>query len=152
MSYTIARHAGRIDADLALLAGMLNAVGKLFVLTRVSRYPTLLADEVMYAEIETVWHARAARTLLARWELSPDVLDAACDFDQAHGAHAEVATLSDVLLAARYLVNVREPSDLVERRLPELARVCAPRNRRRRCPAVSERRGGGNRLAARRAG
>ena len=113
MSYTIARHAGRIDADLALLAGMLNAVGKLFVLTRVSRYPTLLADEVMYSEIETVWHARAARTLLARWELSPDVLDAACDFDQAHGAHAEVATLSDVLLAARYLVNVREPSDLV---------------------------------------
>ncbi len=42
MSYTIARHAGRIDADLALLAGMLNAVGKLFVLTRVSRFPTLL--------------------------------------------------------------------------------------------------------------
>jgi HD-like signal output (HDOD) protein len=112
MSYTIARHAGRIDADLAMFAGMLHAVGRLFVLTRVSRFPTLLGDEVLYAEIETVWHSRAARTLLARWELAPEVLDAACDFDQAHGAHAEAATLSDVLLAARYLVNVRQPSDL----------------------------------------
>ena len=112
MSYTIARHVGRIDADLALFAGMLNAIGKLFVLTRVSRFPTLLGDAVMYSEIEIVWQSRAARTLLTRWELSPDVLDAACDFDQAHGAHAEIATLSDVLLAARYLVNVRDPSDL----------------------------------------
>ena len=112
ISYTIARHAGRIDADLALFAGMLTAIGKLFVLTRLNRFPTLLGDPVMYSEIETVWQARAARSLLARWELSPDVLDAACDFEQAHGAHAEIATLSDVLLAARYLVNVRDPSDL----------------------------------------
>jgi HD-like signal output (HDOD) protein len=91
---------------------MLHAVGKLFVLTRVSRYPALLGDEVMYAEIETVWHARAAHALLANWDLGAEVLHAACDFDQAHGANAEVATLSDVLLAARYLVNVREPADL----------------------------------------
>jgi HD-like signal output (HDOD) protein len=112
MSYTIARHTGRDDADQALLAGMLHAVGRLYVLTRVSRFPALLADDVLFAEIETVWHARAARTLLVRWDLPADVLEAACDFDQAHGAHAEVATLSDVLLAARYLVNVREPSDL----------------------------------------
>lgn len=112
MSYTIARRGGRADADQALLAGMLHAVGKLFVLTRVSRFPSLLNDEVLFAEIEAVWHARASRTVLARWELPADVLDAACDFDQAHGAHAEVATLSDVLLAARYLVNVREPADL----------------------------------------
>lgn len=112
MSYTVARHAGRIDADQALFAGMLNAIGKLYVLTRVSRYPTLLADPVLYAEIETVWHARAARSLLARWDMSHEVLDAACDFEQAHGAHAEIATLSDVLLAARYLVNIRDPADL----------------------------------------
>ncbi|HEV8444429.1 MAG TPA: HDOD domain-containing protein, partial [Steroidobacteraceae bacterium] len=43
-SFVVARQLGRLDADQALLAGMLQAVGKLFVLIRISRFPTLLAD------------------------------------------------------------------------------------------------------------
>ena len=89
-----------------------TAIGKLFVLTRVSRFPTLLGDAVMYSEIETVWQARAARTLLMRWELAPTCSMPPAISTRRTVPHAEIATLSDVLLAARYLVNVRDPSDL----------------------------------------
>ena len=112
ISYALARHCGRHDADEALMAGMLNALGKLFVLTRVSRFPALLTDASIGAEIENVWQARASRALLYRWELGEEVLSAACEFERAQERHEGPATLSDVLLAARYLMDVGLPAEL----------------------------------------
>ena len=111
-SHALARHCHRADADQALLAGMLSAVGRLFVLLRLEDLPTLLADAAMYAEIQHVWQARAGRALLTRWELGAEILDAASDFDNAHSPHGGRATLSDILLAARYLVGVADPAEL----------------------------------------
>ena len=114
MSYALARHRERADADQAMLAGMLHAVGRLFVLTRLSRFPVLFGDASISAEVEHVWHARANRALLTRWALGQDVLDATCDFDQAHAEGPGPATLRDVLLAGRYLVGVRDAADLAD--------------------------------------
>ena len=111
-SHALARHCRRADADQALLAGMLSAVGRLFVLIRLKALPGLLADAAMYAEIQHVWQARAGRALLMRWELGAEILDAASDFDNAHSPHGGRATLSDILLAARYLVGVADPAEL----------------------------------------
>lgn len=112
--YAVAHHLRRADADQALLAGMLNSVGRLFVLTRVSRFPSLLADAAVRGEIENAWHARAARVLLVRWELPDEVLAAACDFTLTPDPVELKAdgSLADVLLAARYLVNVDDPAGL----------------------------------------
>lgn len=111
MSYSLARHCDRADADQALLAGMLSAIGKLFVMTRVNAFPALLGEAAMYAEIENVWHARAGRALLTRWELDGEVIDAACDFGSPREEGQDV-TLSDVLLAAHHLAGVRDASEL----------------------------------------
>ncbi|HEX5163553.1 MAG TPA: HDOD domain-containing protein [Steroidobacteraceae bacterium] len=112
--YAVAHHLRRADADQALLAGMLNSVGRLFVLTRVSRFPSLFADAAVRGEIENAWHARAARVLLVRWELPDEVLAAACDFTLTPDPVEPKAdgSLADVLLAARYLVNVDDPAGL----------------------------------------
>ena len=114
MGYAVAHHLRRADADQALLAGMLNSVGRLFVLTRLGRFPSLLADAAVRGEIENAWHARAARVLLVRWELPDEVLAAACDFTLSPDPMEAKAdgSLADVLLAARYLVNVGDPADL----------------------------------------
>jgi len=118
MGYAVARHCGRGNADQALLAGMLHSVGKLFVLTRANRFPVLLADAAVREEIVSAWHARAGRVLLTQWNLPAELLQAACDFAEPaeHRAAGEGAmndsSLCDVLLAARYLVNIRNPGDL----------------------------------------
>ncbi len=112
--YAVAHHLRRADADQALLAGMLNSVGRLFVLTRVSRFPSRVADAAGRGEIENAWHARAARVLLVRWELPDEVLAAACDFTLTPDPVEPKAdgSLADVLLAARYLVNVADSAGL----------------------------------------
>lgn len=106
-SHAIARHCARDDADQALLAGMLSALGRLFVLTRVNAFPALLADPGTYAAIEASWQSRAARVLLVRWDLSGEVFEAACNFGQAAEQGSQGASLGDVLHAGSYLSSLR---------------------------------------------
>jgi HD-like signal output (HDOD) protein len=111
ISFAVARHLGRLDADQALLAGMLQAVGKLFVLIRLSRFPTLLADATIGGEIEQVWQGRAVRALLVRWDLPQEVLDAA-SADPVDARIEGIPSLTDVVNVARYLVQVRDAATL----------------------------------------
>jgi HD-like signal output (HDOD) protein len=113
ISYAVARHLGRLDADQALLAGMLQALGKLFVLIRVSRFPALLADAAICNEIEQVWQGRAVRALLVRWDLPQEVLDAA-SADPADARIEGMPSLTDVVNVARCLAQVRDVATLPE--------------------------------------
>ena len=81
------------------------------------------ADAAVRGEIENAWHARAARVLLVRWELPDEVLAAACDFTLSPDPMEAKAdgSLADVLLAARYLVNVGDPADLAGAAFPAAA-------------------------------
>jgi len=109
-SYVLARRCGRADADEAMLAAMLHSVGKLFVLTRLGKYPLLLADVAMHREVEAAWHSRAARALLSRWDLSKELLEATCGFEQP--SETGSPTLGDVLCAARQLMDLHEADEL----------------------------------------
>ena len=104
VSHAVARRArGGLNADQAMFAGMLHALGKLFVLTRISRFPVLLSSPEHYAELERSWHPHAARSILARWELPAEIIAAACDFESAIQSRWGAGDLRDVLFAARYI-------------------------------------------------
>jgi HD-like signal output (HDOD) protein len=102
MSHAVAKRARGVNADQAMLAGMLHAVGKLFLLTRLSRFPLLLNTPAQYCEIEREWHVRVARAILTRWELSADIVAAACDHGKAATVQRAAADLCDVLFAAHH--------------------------------------------------
>jgi HD-like signal output (HDOD) protein len=104
VSHAVARRARGVNADQALFAGMLHAVGKLFVLTRVSRHPVLLNTRA-YDDLEHHWQARVTRALLTRWDVGADIIAAASDFPSAVESRSGPADLRDVLFAARYLTT-----------------------------------------------
>jgi HD-like signal output (HDOD) protein len=116
-------------ADQALLAGMLHTVGRLFVLTRLSRFPPLLNSPAC-AQIEAQWHARAGRAILERWDMSPEVIDAACHLDAPPRPEGPPPDLRDVLQAARQLIGMSDEhlAEVLDgpsfRRLRLDARVC----------------------------
>ena len=113
MSHAVGKRVRGVNTDQAMLAAMLHAVGKLFVLTRLSRFPALLNSPPHYFEIEREWHGRVARAILTRWELDNDIIAAACDHEQADTTPRSSASprpgsadLGDVLFAARYFVSL----------------------------------------------
>ena len=53
MSFVIARNSERVNPDNAFLCGLLNEIGKLYILTKARDFPGLLGDETSLAAVQT---------------------------------------------------------------------------------------------------
>jgi HD-like signal output (HDOD) protein len=110
VSFVVAKRLTKVNAELALLAGLLHNVGKLYLLTRAGRYPELLNDAVAFPALVQVWHARIARAILVNWEMAPPVIDAVHGFEAADREREGEIDLLDVLWAGRNLAALPRPA------------------------------------------
>jgi HD-like signal output (HDOD) protein len=76
LCHVIATRLTRVNPDTALLAGMLQGIGKLYILTRASGHRELFADEASYQEIEHDWHISIAAALLENWGFGDEIVQA----------------------------------------------------------------------------
>jgi HD-like signal output (HDOD) protein len=106
MSHVMAKRFTQINADTALLAGLLQSVGKLYLLTRVVRFPALLNDVGTYQRVVAEWHARLAQAILRNWELSDEVIDAVAACEDLEREHEGATDLTDVLAVAGALASL----------------------------------------------
>jgi HD-like signal output (HDOD) protein len=97
VSHVVARRFTQINADTALLTGLLQGVGKLYLLTRAARYPALLKDTGTYQRLVAEWHGRVAQAILRNWEMAEEVIVAAVACENAEREHEGATDLTDVL-------------------------------------------------------
>src|SRR5690606_21030263 len=71
LAYVAARSWTRLSPDHALLAGLMHAMGRLYIMTRSVDHPALFADAAAYQQIVSKWQAPIARMVLESWDLSP---------------------------------------------------------------------------------
>ena len=113
VSFVVAKKLTKVNAELALLSGLLHAVGKLYLLTRAGRYPDLLDDSTAYPPLVETWHARIAHAILVNWEVAPKVAEAVQGFESCNRERDADVDLLDVLWVARGLaVLPRPPGEL----------------------------------------
>jgi HD-like signal output (HDOD) protein len=113
-SYVVARRHTGVNADTALLAGLLHGVGKLYILARGAKHPRLFADHAAYHAIELDWHASIARAILENWGLGEDVINAVHDHEDLAREHDGVPDLTDVLTVATSLSTFHAWPDTLE--------------------------------------
>jgi HD-like signal output (HDOD) protein len=106
MSHVVARKFTRINADTALLTGLLQGVGKLYLLTRAARFPSLLSDADTYQRLVAEWHVRLAQAILRNWEMSDEIVDAIGAVESTGREHAGTTDLGDVLGVAGALTSL----------------------------------------------
>jgi HD-like signal output (HDOD) protein len=97
VSRVVAKRFTQINADEALLAGLLQGVGKLYLLTRAARFPALLADSGTYLRIVGEWHGRIAQAILRNWEMAEEIVSAVVAGGNAEREHEGTTDLTDVL-------------------------------------------------------
>jgi HD-like signal output (HDOD) protein len=117
VSFVVAKRFTKVDAELALLAGLLHTVGKLYLLTRAARFPELLNDASVYPALVQAWHARIARAILVNWEMAQSVVDAVQGFEAADREREGEIDLLDVLWVGRSLAALPRPAPAIP---PEL--------------------------------
>lgn len=116
VSHVVAKRFTRVNADTAMLSGVLNGVGKLYLLTRAVRFPLVLEDASIYQRIVEEYHGRVAQAILRNWEMPEEVVDAVVACENHDREHEGATDLTDVLTVGGALAALG-PSPVAEQML-----------------------------------
>jgi len=119
MSFVVARSWTRVNADQAMLAGLMHGMGRVYILTRAVKHPELFADGTSYHQIVRDWNASVAKAVLESWELSPEIIDAVENYENLDREGNGETDLTDVLTIANVLVSFHTDLPAMEMRLKE---------------------------------
>jgi HD-like signal output (HDOD) protein len=113
LSHSVARRLTTVSGDTAMLAGLLQGIGRLYILTRASRHRSLFTDPLTYQTIEHDWHLSIAAALLENWGICDEIVQAVHDSENFDREPRGAANLTDVLVVATLLSDLQgEPKVL----------------------------------------
>jgi HD-like signal output (HDOD) protein len=113
MAYVVSRRWTTVNADQALLTGLMHGMGRVYILTRAINHPVLFADAAAYQQIVRDWNTSIAKAVLESWEIAPEIVDAVEHYEDIERTGGDVPDLTDVLTIANLLVSFyAEPTAL----------------------------------------
>jgi HD-like signal output (HDOD) protein len=119
MGFVVARSWTKVNADQALLAGLLHGMGRVYILTRAYKNTELFSDVATYQQIVLDWHGAVAKAVLESWEISPDIIEAVENYGQPDSKRKVAPDLTDVLSIADLLVSFHSDPAVMEVHLRE---------------------------------
>jgi len=105
LSCVIARRLTHLNPDTALLAGLLQSIGRLYILTRASGHRALFADQDAYQSIEQDWHLSIAAALLENWGIADEIVQAVHESENFERDARGPVGLADVLVVGTILAE-----------------------------------------------
>ncbi len=110
-SYVLAKHgATGVNPDQALLAGLLHVIGRLYIVMRAEGIG--VAPDAELAKTAQAYQGEIARMLLASWGL-PETLQHAVEYQDALDHESDRITVTDILIAAKYLTDENGHGDVM---------------------------------------
>ena len=106
LCFVIARRLTSVSADTALLAGLLQGIGRLYILTRASRHRSLFCDAAAYQGIEHDWHLSIAAALLENWGIADEIVQAVHESENLERDARGMPALPDVLVVGTLLADL----------------------------------------------
>ena len=105
LSCVIARRLTIVNPDTAMLAGLLQGIGRLYILTRASGHRALFADQANYQAIEQDWHLSIAAALLENWGIADEIVQAVHESETLERDTRGPLSLTDVLIVGTILAE-----------------------------------------------
>jgi HD-like signal output (HDOD) protein len=105
LSCVVARRMTHLNPDTALLAGLLQGIGRLYILTRASGHRALFADQENYQAIEQDWHLSIAAALLENWGIADEIVQAVHESENFDRDARGPVCLADVLVVGTILAE-----------------------------------------------
>ena len=102
----VARRLTNVNPDTALLAGLLQGIGRLYILTRASRHRSLFCDAAAYQAIEQDWHLSIAAALLENWGIADEIVQAVHESESLERDARGAPALTDVLVVGTLLAEL----------------------------------------------
>jgi HD-like signal output (HDOD) protein len=104
-AFVLARDCSPVNADEALLAGMMHGIGKLYILTRAAAHPELFATENTLKDIISEWYPSIGKAILENWGFPETMALAVGQEDDSSRNGAGEPDLTDVVTVAVLMVS-----------------------------------------------
>jgi len=102
-SLVLAKNNTKVNADNAMLAGLLHDVGKFYILNRANQYQSLFTSQRALWNLVDAWHSNIGAAILENWAVSDDIRNAVQNFGNLQYVHRGSFDLTDVIFAADLL-------------------------------------------------
>jgi HD-like signal output (HDOD) protein len=102
-SYVLAIGLTKVNADDAMLAGLLHDVGKFYILNRANHYQALFTSQRALWNLVDAWHTSIGAAILDNWSISENICSAVQNFGNKDYVHRGGVDLTDVIYAADLL-------------------------------------------------
>jgi len=112
LCHVIARRFTSLNGDTALLTGLMHNVGRIYILTRSTKFPTLTADPLTYQSIVRDWHVNVAKGLLENWKVADEIVNAVAGHEDMDREQRGPVSLTDVLSLATLMDRSRNGAEL----------------------------------------
>lgn len=106
LCFVVARRLTTVNPDTALLAGLLQGIGRLYILTRASRHRSLFCDAAAYQTIEHDWHLSIAAALLENWGIADEIVQAVHESENLEREARGTPGLTEVLVVGTLLAEL----------------------------------------------
>ena len=110
--YVIAKKYTKLNADEALLAGLLSVLGRLYIFFKSEQ-----TADIAYADLEPIlamWHPAISKAIAESWGMSQDIANALETQLETDPPVHETATLAEVLSAARLIYEHGRSGDKLD--------------------------------------
>lgn len=105
MCYVLALRNGTLNSDNAFLCGLLNGMGKLYILTKARDYPALLGDRDSLDAVMHKWCPTVGKSIVGAWGFADEIADTMDAADAADSRTDTRPTLVDIVQSARLLID-----------------------------------------------
>jgi HD-like signal output (HDOD) protein len=112
LCHVLARRFTSLNGDTALLTGLMHNVGRIYILTRSSKFPALSADPLTYQSIVRDWHVNVAKALLENWKVADEIVNAVAGHEDLEREARGPVNLTDVLSLAILMDRGRNGTEL----------------------------------------
>ncbi len=107
MSFVIARNAGNVNSDTAFLCGLFHDIGRLYILTKATRYPKLLGNPESLQSVQDQWYASVGKLIIEAWGFASEIAES-LDSDDSAATDRGPAALVDVVMLAKLVLNTED--------------------------------------------
>lgn len=99
LAYAVASRTRGMNADEAMLAGLMHNVGKIYILARAHRFEALFKDKAALAQVMRDWHANIGRAIVENWAFPEHIASAIGDQENVD-REVNQGDLTDVITVA----------------------------------------------------
>jgi HD-like signal output (HDOD) protein len=105
MAFAVARGKPNLNVENAFLCGLLNEVGKLYIITKAEEFPTLLGDKKSFDAVLEKWNSQISKSIIESWGFPEDVAQSADPVTYIDPDTDSPPAYVDVVAVAKWLVD-----------------------------------------------